>query len=311
MSLLAVDELRTKYETKGQTFYAVDGVSFGMEVGETLGLVGESGCGKSSLGKTILRLINPAQGKIIFGGKDISTLSQRELLPYRRRMQMIFQDPYSSLNPRQTVRTLLETPMKVHGIASAERKKRSREIINRVSLPQTALDSFPHEFSGGQRQRIGIARALVLRPELLICDEPVSALDLSIQAQVLNLLVELKKDLNLSYLFISHDLSVMRYFADRIMVMYLGRIVESADYKTLWETPQHPYTQALLAAIPLAEPMKKRIKNAVVDEIGKISGPGCRFRNRCPLAFDKCAIEDPVLRDIGHGHKAACHRLQH
>jgi peptide/nickel transport system ATP-binding protein len=309
MSLLQVEGLRTKYTSKGRSFYAVDGVSFEMEKGETLGLVGESGCGKSTLGKTVLRLIDPAEGHIRFNDRNIAQLSQRALLPYRRQMQMIFQDPFASLNPRQTVRTLLETPMKVHGVAPEERKRRSREILDRVSLPQRALDSYPHEFSGGQRQRIGIARTLVLQPELLICDEPVSALDLSIQAQVLNLLVELKRDLNLSYLFISHDLSVMRYFADRILVMYLGRIVESADYKTLWEAPRHPYTQALLAAVPLADPSKKRTKTEIVGEMMQMDGHGCSFRNRCPLAIAKCAAEVPQLRDVGDGHRAACHRL--
>lgn len=264
MSLLQINDLKTQYKSKGRTFNAVDGVSFTVEKGETVGLVGESGCGKSSLGKTILRLINPSAGQIIFQGNDITTISQRKMLPYRRQMQMIFQDPFASLNPRQTVRALLETPMRVHGISKDEQRRRSREILDRVSMPTRALDSYPHEFSGGQRQRIGIARALVLRPELLICDEPVSALDLSIQAQVLNLLVELKRDLGLSYLFISHDLSVMRYFTDRVIVMNKGQIVESADSQSLWESPQHPYTQSLLAAVPLADPASRRIVAADV-----------------------------------------------
>lgn len=268
MSLLEINNLKTQYKSKGRTFNAVDGVSFSLEKGETVGLVGESGCGKSSLGKTILRLINPSAGQIIFQGNDITTINQRKMLPYRRQMQMIFQDPFASLNPRQTVRALLETPMRVHGISKDEQKLRSREILDRVSMPTRALESYPHEFSGGQRQRIGIARALVLRPELLICDEPVSALDLSIQAQVLNLLVELKRDLGLSYLFISHDLSVMRYFTDRVIVMNKGKIVESADSQTLWESPQHPYTKSLLASVPLADPASRRSFAPQIRRVG-------------------------------------------
>ena len=309
MPLLSLTDLRTRYVTGGHVNYAVDGVSFTMEAGETVGLVGESGCGKSTLGKTILRLLDLASGSIKFEDQEISTLSQRQLLPYRRRMQMVFQDPFASLNPRQTVRRLLETPMKVHGVAKADRRRRADHIIERVGLSPAALDRFPHEFSGGQRQRIGIARSLVLRPTLLICDEPVSALDLSIQAQVLNLLVDLKRQFSLSYIFISHDLSVMRYFADRIVVMYLGKIVEIGDHGTLWKQPRHPYTQALLAAVPVADPKHKRHGATSAGEITKSSGKGCAFRSRCPIAIERCTQKNPALKSVGDRHFAACHRL--
>ena len=308
MSLLSVDSLQTRYVTHGRVFNAVDGVSLDIARGETVGLVGESGCGKSTLGKTILRLLKPAEGSIRLQGHDISDLGQHALRPYRKRMQMVFQDPYGSLNPRQTVGRLLETPLKVHGIRGrAPRRTRVHEIIARVGLPITALDRYPHEFSGGQRQRIGIARALVLQPDLIVCDEPVSALDLSIQAQILNLLVDLKRDLGLSYLFISHDLSVVRYFADRVLVMYLGRIVESADYLSLWREPKHPYTRALLAAVPQADPNQLRAPVALRGELTAAGAGGCRFRARCPLAFDRCVSEDPTLRSVAPGHAAACH----
>jgi peptide/nickel transport system ATP-binding protein len=224
-------------------------------------------------------------------------------------MQMVFQDPFGSLNPRQTVGRLLATPLKVHGRGNrAERRRRVHEIISRVGLPAEALDRYPHEFSGGQRQRIGIARALVLEPELIVCDEPVSALDLSIQAQILNLLVDLKRDLGLSYLFISHDLSVVRYFADRVLVMYLGRIVESAGHAALWREPRHPYTRALLAAAPSPDPERPRSAVALRGELSSAESGGCRFRARCPHAFSRCDTEEPVLRAVAPGHLAACHR---
>lgn len=300
MSLLSVDNLHTRYVSRGRTITAVDGVSLTVEAGETVGLVGESGCGKSTLGKTILRLVDPAEGSIRLEGEEIATMRQAALAPFRRRMQMVFQDPYGSLNPRHTVATLLETPLKVHGLRDrAERRARVLDILERVGLPGDAAQRYPHEFSGGQRQRIGIARALVLKPQLLICDEPVSALDLSIQAQILNLLVELKRDLNLSYLFISHDLSVVRYFADRVLVMYLGRIVESADYETLWKSPRHPYSQALLSAVPIADPAGLRAPVTMRGELGSVPTKGCRFRSRCPVAMERCAVEDPVLRNLG------------
>jgi peptide/nickel transport system ATP-binding protein len=278
--------------------------------GETVGLVGESGCGKSTLGKTILRLLDPVEGSIRIRGHEIADLGQHALMPFRSQMQMVFQDPFGSLNPRQTVAKLLTTPLKVHGRGNrAERRRRVLDIISRVGLPAEALDRYPHEFSGGQRQRIGIARALVLEPDLIICDEPVSALDLSIQAQILNLLVDLKRDLGLSYLFISHDLSVVRYFADRVLVMYLGRIVESAGHAALWREPRHPYTRALLAAAPWPDPERPRQAVALRGELSSMESGGCRFRARCPHAFDRCAAVEPSLRAVAPGHLAACHLI--
>jgi peptide/nickel transport system ATP-binding protein len=308
VSLLSVDGLRTRYVTRGRTTNAVDGVSLDVGYGETVGLVGESGCGKSTLGKTILRLLDPVEGSIRIRGKEIADLGQYALLPFRCRMQMVFQDPFGSLNPRQTVGRLLMTPLKVHGRGNrAERRRRVLDIVSRVGLPAEALDRYPHEFSGGQRQRIGIARALMLEPELIVCDEPVSALDLSIQAQILNLLVDLKRDLGLSYLFISHDLSVVRYFADRVLVMYLGRIVESAGHAALWREPRHPYTRALLAAAPWPDPERPRGTVALRGELSSPESRGCRFRTRCPHAFSRCETEEPVLRAVAPGHLAACH----
>ncbi len=308
MLKLTVDGLRTRYVSRGRAFHAVDGVSFDVLPGETVGLVGESGCGKSTLGKTILRLLDPSEGSIRLNGQEISDLGQAALVPFRRRMQMVFQDPFGSLNPRQTIGTLLETPLKVHGLGNrATRRQQVQEMLARVGLPATAADRYPHEFSGGQRQRIGIARALVLQPELVICDEPVSALDLSIQAQILNLLADLKRDLGLSYLFISHDLSVVRYFTDRVLVMYRGRIVESADHATLWRSPKHPYTRALLASVPRADPSHRQGGAALRGELTHADAGGCRFRARCPAATDRCTTEDPVLRRLGQGHSVACH----
>ena len=308
MALLSVDGIRTRYVTRGRGFNAVDGVSLDVDPGETVGLVGESGCGKSTLGKTILRLLDPIEGSIRFRGNELSDLSQYALLPFRSRMQMVFQDPFGSLNPRQTVGTLLGTPLKVHGRGNrVERRRRVRDMLDAVGLGEAAADRYPHEFSGGQRQRIGIARALVLEPELVVCDEPVSALDLSIQAQILNLLVDLKRQLGLSYLFISHDLSVVRYFADRVLVMYLGRIVESADHASLWREPRHPYTRALLAAVPRPDPERKREAVAMRGELNAAAEGGCRFRARCPLAVARCGEEEPALRMVATGHQAACH----
>jgi len=287
---------------------AVDGVSFDLERGETVGLVGESGCGKSTLGKTILRLVPSSEGGITLDGADITHLGDKAMAPHRRKVQMIFQDPFGSLNPRQTIRTVLDTALKVHKLGDrAERERQMREIVTRVGLPADALDRYPHEFSGGQRQRIGIARALILRPALIVCDEPVSALDVSIQAQILNLLVDLKRDLGLSYLFISHDLSVVRYFADRVLVMYLGRIVESAGHATLWRDPRHPYTKALLAAVPSADPTHARGAPPIKGELSTALTSGCRFSSRCPAATDRCRVEEPLLRPVGESHHAACH----
>jgi len=307
-ALISVQDLRTTYMVGGRPFHAVDGVSFDVARGETVGLVGESGCGKSTLGKTVMRLLRPSAGSIRLDGVDIARMEQSELVPLRRRFQMVFQDPFASLNPRKTIGALLDTPLKVHGVRSAaERRRRVAEIVERVGLPASALQRYPHEFSGGQRQRIGIARALVLRPELIICDEPVSALDLSIQAQILNLLVDLKRDLGLSYLFISHDLSVVRYFADRVIVMYRGRVVESADHATLWRNPRHPYTRLLLSAVPVADPGRRREPAAPAPEAGETSAGGCAFRPRCPMAQARCAAEAPPRRALDGGHTVACH----
>ena len=308
-ALLSVRDLHTRYAVGKQVLRAVDGVSFELERGETVGLVGESGCGKSTLGKTILRLVPSADGAIMLDGADITRLGDAAMAPHRRRMQMIFQDPFGSLNPRQTIRTVLDTALKVHRLGDRpERERQMREIVTRVGLPADALDRYPHEFSGGQRQRIGIARALILRPALIVCDEPVSALDVSIQAHILNLLVELKRDLGLSYLFISHDLSVVRYFADRVLVMYLGRIVESAPHGTLFRNPRHPYTKALFAAVPSADPTHKRSAPPIKGELATTDiSAGCRFYSRCPAATERCRAEEPLLRPIGEGHHAACH----
>ncbi|CAN5919428.1 ATP-binding cassette domain-containing protein [soil metagenome] len=307
-ALLSVRDLHTRYAVGRQVLRAVDGVSFEVRQGETVGLVGESGCGKSTLGKTILRLVPSAEGTIALDGADITRLGESAMAAHRRRLQMIFQDPFGSLNPRQTIRTVLDTALKVHRQGnSRERDRRMEEIVTRVGLPADALDRFPHEFSGGQRQRIGIARALVLRPALIVCDEPVSALDVSIQAQILNLLVDLKRDLGLSYLFISHDLSVVRYFADRVLVMYLGRIVESASHATLWRDPRHPYTRALFAAVPSTDPTHKRGAPPIKGELTTDLSSDCRFYSRCPAATDRCRSEEPPLRSVGEGHHAACH----
>jgi len=307
-ALLAVRDLHTRYAAGRQVLRAVDGVNFALERGETVGLVGESGCGKSTLGKTILRLVPAAEGSIELDGADITRLGDGALAPHRRRMQMIFQDPFGSLNPRQTIGTVLGTALKVHRLGDgAARERQMREIVARVGLPADSLDRYPHEFSGGQRQRIGIARALILRPALIVCDEPVSALDVSIQAQILNLLVELKRDFGLSYLFISHDLSVVRYFADRVLVMYLGRIVESAPHGRLWRDPRHPYTRALFASVPSANPAHKRAVPAIKGELAAGATTGCRFAARCPAATDRCRTEEPLLRAVADGHHAACH----
>jgi len=308
VSLLSVVELSTHYKSAGGTLRAVDDVSLTVETGETVALVGESGCGKSTLGKTLLRLVDPTSGSITFQGRDITALGQQELRATRRSIQMIFQDPFASLNPRHSIRDILTAPLKVHGAGDrAERRRRVEDMIDRVGLPREALDRYPHEFSGGQRQRIGIARALILAPQLVVCDEPVSALDLSIQAQILNLLVDMKKDLGLSYFFISHDLSVVRYFADRVLVMYLGKIVESADVAELWASPKHPYTRALMEAVP--DPEKRKQAAPITGDLPSPENvlAGCRFHPRCPLATDICRSREPEFRELASGHRVACH----
>jgi peptide/nickel transport system ATP-binding protein len=287
---------------------AVDEVSLSVDRGETVALIGESGCGKSTLAKTLMRLIEPTAGRIEFAGEDVTGLDGRRLRTLRKRFQMVFQESASSLNPRHTIRSILSTPLKVHGVADkAVRARIVEAMVDRITLPRNALNRYPHEFSGGERQRIGIARALILTPEMVVCDEPVSALDLAIQAQILNLLVSFKKEHGVSYLVISHDLSVVRFLADRVMVMYLGRIVESADNEALWASPKHPYTQALVAAIP--DPQKRRPRAPAIDDLpGMQSIPlGCRFNPRCAFAADICRVEEPKLREIGLGHKVACH----
>jgi oligopeptide/dipeptide ABC transporter ATP-binding protein len=290
--------------------YAVDGVSFFIKPGETLGLVGESGCGKTTVGRTILRLVEPTSGSIKIDGNDITNLPKSQLRPYRRQMQIIFQDPFSSLDPRMTAGDIVGEPLRVHGMGNKkERREAVASLFERVGLRRAQMDNFPHQFSGGQRQRIGIARALALNPRLIIGDEPVSALDVSIQAQVINLLMDLQRELGLAYLFISHNLAVVEHIAHRIAVMYLGRIVEFADKKSLFTDPQHPYTEALLSAVPVPDPAIRRKKLVVQGDVPSPvrPPPGCHFHTRCPYAVDRCRIEVPALREVKPGQFAACH----
>jgi oligopeptide/dipeptide ABC transporter ATP-binding protein len=290
--------------------YAVDGVSFTINPGETLGLVGESGCGKSTVGRTLLRLLEPTAGQILLDGKDVTHLSRNELRPYRREMQIIFQDPFSSLDPRMTAGQIVAEPLEVHGEGDREaRRARVAELFGRVGLRPQQMDNFPHQFSGGQRQRIGIARALALNPKLIIGDEPVSALDVSIQAQVINILVDLQRELGLAYLFISHNLAVVEHISHRIAVMYLGRIVEFADKKTIFTAPRHPYTEALLSAVPVPDPRIRRKKIVLEGDVPSPSRPppGCHFHTRCPIAEARCRVETPKLVEKSPGQFAACH----
>lgn len=292
---------------------AVDGVSFSILRGETLGLVGESGCGKTTVGRTILRLYEPTEGRILFEGRDIATLPEKELRDLRRRMQMVFQDPYSSLNPRQNVRNIVAEPLLVHGIAEgAESDSRVRELLDVVGLPADAASRYPHEFSGGQRQRIGLARSLALNPDLIVADEPVSALDVSIQAQIINLLEDLQDEFDLTYLFVAHDLAVVRHISDRIAVMYLGQIMEIAPSEELYSNPLHPYTKSLLSAVPIPDPAVEIGRERIILQ-GDLPSPasppsGCRFHTRCPYRQpERCHDEVPVLRALKEGQAVACH----
>ncbi len=290
--------------------YAVDGVSFDIAPGETLGLVGESGCGKTTVGRTILRLVEPTDGTIKLDGRDITRLGKTDMRPFRRQMQIIFQDPFSSLDPRKSAGAIVAEPLRVHGIARGRAlHAQVAELFDRVGLRQAQMDNYPHQFSGGQRQRIGIARALALRPKLIIADEPVSALDVSIQAQVLNLMMDLQGELGLAYLFISHNLAVVEHISHRIAVMYLGRIVEYTDKKTLFTQPLHPYTESLLLAVPVPDPKVKRQKRVLQGDVPSPINPppGCHFHTRCPYAVERCKIELPALREVRPGHVVACH----
>ena len=319
--LLKVDKLvkhfpvlRGILQRQVATVHAVDGISFEIRKGETFGLVGESGCGKSTAGRTILQFYRPTSGQVFLDGIDLAKLQGADLRRMRRRMQMIFQDPYASLNPRMTVNEIISEPFRVHGVGDPkEIKDRVADLLNTVRLSPDYRNRYPHEFSGGQRQRIGIARALALNPDFIVCDEPISALDVSIQAQVINLLEELQAKFGLTYLFIAHDLSMVRHISNRVAVMYLGVIVELGTVDDLYTRPLHPYTQALLSAVPVPDPWVEEKRNRIILE-GDVPSPvhppsGCRFRTRCPLAAEICAQQTPELTEITSGHWAACHMV--
>ncbi len=309
-NILEVENLKKYFNTPRGTLHAVDDVSFSIRRGETLGVVGESGCGKSTLGRTILHLLDSTSGVIRFEGQDITRVNRKELFELRKQMQIIFQDPFSSLDPRMTVQNLIAEPLINIGMPKQERRQRVAELMDTCGLPARLADAYPHELDGGRRQRIGVARALAIKPKFIVCDEPVSALDVSIQAQVINLLLDLQQDLGLTYMFISHDLSVVKYLSHKIMVMYLGQCVEFSVSEDLFKNPLHPYTVALLAAVPV--PKSHQEKKEIL--LGEISSPidpkpGCRFANRCPKKCERCLKEQPALREIEPDHYVACHCL--
>jgi len=321
-ALLSVQDLKVHFPIKGGIVAgslghvrAVDGVSFDLKPGETLGIVGESGCGKSTLGRAVLRLINATQGRVVWAGQDLFALGEKAMRGQRRQMQIIFQDPLASLDPRLSVETIIGKPLKTFHpeLSRAEVRKRVLETMSQVGLSPAMANRYPHEFSGGQCQRIGIARAIILKPKLLVCDEPVSALDVSIQAQIINLLMELQRSLGVSLLFISHNLAVVRHISHRVMVLYLGKVMEIAERDDFYARPLHPYSQGLIAAVPIADPKIERNRARLLLQ-GDIPSPinppsGCRFRTRCPKATEICAAEEPAMRDYGQGHFAACHHI--
>ncbi len=319
--LLEVDHLSIRFPVSGGTFWggqkrfvhAVDDVSFSIQKGTTFGLVGESGSGKTTTGRAVLRRITPTEGTIRFGGRDITQVTGKDLRELRRHMQLVFQDPYSSLNPRMSVLELVAEPLIVHGLAknAADARERVVDLLDRCGLPVDAADRYPHAFSGGQRQRVGIARALALRPDFIVADEPVSALDVSVRAQVVNLLQDLQQELGLTYLFIAHDLSVVRHISHRIGILYAGRLIELADTDDVYETPLHPYTEALLSSVPIPDPPLQRARRRIVLS-GEVPNPvdpppGCRFQSRCPIVEDRCRVETPLLEEKAPGHLVACH----
>ena len=309
--MLEVAGLKKHFPLKGgRTLYAVDGISFSLGEGETLGLVGESGCGKSTAGKCILKLLDPTAGRIVLRGEDLTPLSREAMRPHRRAMQVIFQDPYSSLNPRMTAGAIVGEPLEnFESLSNSDLQARVAQLFTRVGLSADQMRRYPHEFSGGQRQRLGIARALALKPALIVADEPVSALDVSVQAQVINLLMDLQDEYRLSYLFIAHDLAVVEHISHRVAVMYLGKIVELADKRSLFARPLHPYTEALLSAVPQPVPGLKRQRMLLKGDLPSPASPptGCRFHTRCPYAFDRCRVEEPQFRQPERGRWVACH----
>lgn len=312
MPLVEIQSLSKIFKSGSKSIHAVENFNLQIFKGETLGLVGESGCGKSTVGKTLLRLYEPTDGNVYFDGIDLFSLNRKDLKQMRRRMQMVFQDPFASLNPRMSVQEIVGEPLDIHKVAKgAERKKRIEELLSLVGLNSHHMSRFPHEFSGGQRQRIGIARALAVNPEFLVCDEPISALDVSIQAQIVNLLKRLQTEMNLTYLFIAHDLSMVKYISDRVAVMYLGQLMELASSDELYRNPLHPYTQALLSSIPIPDPEVERKRKRIILT-GEIPTPlhppkGCPFSSRCPIATEKCHQERPTWREISPSHFTACH----